>query len=387
MDRPAALEWAREELVRLIEIPSFSDEEHELVRYLEARLQQLDLPARRRPVEGSADNLVIAWDSPTDLLLTAHLDTIRPTWHWNGVAEVRNDVVYGLGAQDDKGGVVACLLSLLMARDRGVPIESLPIGVGLCVDEEVGGKGSIAMARELGPRLVVGTEGTELRLGLAEAGFAEFWVHVPGRSIHGALREDGENAIDRAIELVASIQVQPFARHEHPLCGRNIPMVWEIRGGRPLNVVPDACDVHVDIRVTPDGPTASEVLAACEALASGYGATVDVIEVSEPFETPAGAPLADALARAARAATGRRPSPTGMLAWTDAHNFVDLAGSQAVVFGPGHLRDAHRPDEHVDLAEVVDCAQTLANLIAGARELLDVGGTRTERSVSDGDRA
>ncbi len=151
-------------------------------------------------------------------------------------------------------------------------------------------------------------------------------------------------------------------------------MVWEIGGGAPLNVVPGACDVHVDIRVVPGGPSAADILATCERLARRHDASVDVVEISEPFETFASSPLATSLGAAAQAATGRRPAPVGMLAWTDAHSFVDLAASEAVVFGPGHLRDAHRPDERVDLDEVVDCARTFCNLIARARALLEEGG-------------
>jgi hypothetical protein len=39
-------------------------------------------------------------------------------------------------------------------------------------------------------------------------------------------------------------------------------------------------------------------------------------------------------------------------------------------------RDAHRPDERVDLDEVVDCARTFSNLIARAPALLE-GGRET----------
>lgn len=59
-----------------------------------------------------------------------------------------------------------------------------------------------------------------------------------------------------------------------------------------------------------------------------------------------------------------------MPAWTDAHNFVDIAGSEAVLFGPGHRRDAHRPDEHVDLADVVTTGRVVAALLADAVDLV-----------------
>lgn len=375
-DSGALATWtdrARRELVELIEITSFSDQEHEVVEHLVRRCKEWDLPILRQPVDGSADNLIVGWCERPDLLLTAHVDTIRPTWGWSGRAEVDGDLVRGLGAQDDKGCVVAALLAMTMAREAGVPVQTAAVAVGLCVDEERGGKGSLAMATSLEPRWVVGLEGTELGLGLAEAGFVEAWINVKGRAVHGALRELGDNAIEKAMALVADIQKHSGSAYDHPLLGRNMPMVWEIRGGQPLNVVPDACSVHVDWRVNPGGPSAAELFEWIVSAASAIDADVEPIEVVEPFETQADAPLAVALSRAAESVTGAAPQPTGMVAWTDAHNFVDFGGSQAVVFGPGHLRNAHREDEFVSLSDVVSCARSLAVLLGDPSPLFGAG--------------
>ena len=100
---------------------------------------------------------------------------------------------------------------------------------------------------------------------------------------------------------------------------------------------------------------------------------VEVVEVVEPFETQPDAVLAQALTRSVRRTTGTTPAATGMIAWTDAHNFVDHGGSQAVVFGPGHLRNAHRPDEFVSLTDVLTCARTLAALIADTDAWAEAG--------------
>jgi acetylornithine deacetylase/succinyl-diaminopimelate desuccinylase-like protein len=377
-----ALTWARDELIRQVQITSYPTEEHAFVTYLADRAEGLGIPVARQPVAGAADNLLLGWDPTPRLLLTAHVDTIRPEWPWDGRAHVDGDRVFGLGAQDDKGCVVAALLAFEMAREEGVDLTTAPVGIGLCVDEEVGGTGSIAMAEWLRPALVVGLEGTELQLGLAEAGFVEFRANFAGRAVHGALREEGDNALERAVAFSTALQDAPFARHVHPTCGRNIPMVWELHGGQRLNVVPDRAEVHVDIRVTPAGPSAEQVLADVRAIAAHCGARIDVIEISEPFETAPDAPLAAALGDAAASVRGGAPEPIGMLAWTDAHNFHDLAGSEVVVFGPGHLRDAHRPDESVALHDVVECARVLATLLA-----TPVAHATRRRDTSPADRA
>ena len=355
--------WIAEALLEVVAIPSFSGEEHALVDQLEARCAGWDLPVRRLPVAGAADDLLIGWTDRPDILLTAHLDTIRPGWD-PPAGEVRDGRVVGLGAQDDAAGIVAALLALLLARDSGVQVTRSPVAVGLCVDEEMGGTGSIEMAERLRPAAVVGLEGTELRPAIAQAGFVEVWVHVAGLPAHGALREEGHNAIEEAHRLIGRILDHPGARHEHPLLGRNIPMLWEIRGGGDLNVVPDRCSFHLDWRVTPGGPSATALLDWLVMVAAEHRAEVEVVEIVEPFETPADAPVVTALGRAIATVTGREPKPAGMPAWTDAHNFVERAGSQAVVFGPGSLRGAHQPGESVGITDVLTCARILARLIA-----------------------
>lgn len=363
MDTGEAHAFARDELVRLVEIRSYSDEEQDVVAYLETRCRELDLPVRRQAVAGSADNLVIGLADPPALLLNAHVDTIRPTWHWDGRAVVDGDVVAGVGALDDKSGVVACLLALLVARSDGVPLDRRSVAVGFTVDEERGGKGSIAMARELRPAHVVVAEGTDLGLGLVEAGTVEVWVRFSGRSVHGALRDEGDNAAERAVRMVNEILDLPLLARSHPLLGTNAPMLWEIRSGQKLNVVPDRAEVHLDVRVNP-GTSATEVCDRLEEVRRRHGGTMEVVEVVEPFETPADDPVVAALARSVTGVLGAAPQPFAMPAWTDAHNFVDEAGARAMLFGPSHLRTAHHPAERVDVRDVVKTARVFAGLLS-----------------------
>lgn len=357
--------WATEELVRLVEIRSYPTQEHEIVAYLATRCAELDLPVRRLPVGGAADDLVIGWTvDPPELLLNAHVDTIVPTWDGSGRAEVRDGRVHGLGALDDKAGVVACLLAMVLARDAGAPLPSLPVAVGLTVDEEHGGTGSIAMAREVRPRRVVVAEGTDLGVGLTEAGTVEVHARTRGTPVHGALRAEATNALETAVRLAAELLDLPFTRAPaHPLLGANRVMLWELHGGTPLHVVPDAAELHVDVQVMP-GTSAADVHAAIAQACHRADADLETVEVVEPFETPPDDPLAAGLAAAAHRVTGAEPPEFAMPAWTDAHNFVDVAGATVALFGPTNLRGAHHPEEFVEVADVLTCARVFADLLA-----------------------
>jgi acetylornithine deacetylase/succinyl-diaminopimelate desuccinylase-like protein len=352
------LRWTTEELVRLIRIPSPYGEETAILEHLERRIADLGGRARRIPVDEGRWNLVVAGSEHPELLLVAHVDTIRPTWDWEPHALVSGTVVRGLGAQDDKGGV-ATLLSLLRWFGGQLPEA---VGLGFTVDEEWGGTGSAALAEALRPRAVVVLEGTDGRICTAEAGYVEAWVHVRGRSVHGSLIEEGDNAAIRAARLILELQEMPITgRAAHPLLGPSAVGVEEVHAGGPLFAVPGDARVRVDLRLSPPAG-GREALDELRQIVARHGAEVELIEMADPFEVPIDGALASALGQAVRTVTGGEPVHGGMPSWTDAHNFVERAGSEAVVFGPGHLRAAHRPDEWVDVAEILLAARVLAAL-------------------------
>jgi acetylornithine deacetylase/succinyl-diaminopimelate desuccinylase-like protein len=356
-----AYAWARDELVRLVGIPSTSGKEAEIIAYLEARAAELDLPARRDPVATGQDNLVVGPSPQPDLAVVAHVDTVTPSWEWSGTAEVRGDEVWGLGAVDDKGSVTAALLALVMARAAGMPIDESPACLGFTVDEEEGGTGSIALARSLRPRHALVMESSGFDMAVAEAGVVEAVLAVHGRSAHGSLPELGDNAVVKAARLVLDLDSLPFLSIPHPLLDSAI-VVLQLHGGSDLHAVPDLAEIHVDTRLAP-GLAADEVLSEVASLAARHDADVRTIELADPWETPASSPFVGALRRAIEATLDRSPEAFCFPAWTDAHNMVELGGSEAVVFGPGpRASTAHRPDDHIDVRDVVRCALVLRRL-------------------------
>ena len=361
MDKDVTLAWATEELVRLVEIPSVSGDEAEVLAYLEQRVDELGFDLTRIPTPNGHDNLLIGSPNP-QLLLTAHVDTIEPTWRPSERSSVQDGTVAGVGAVDDKSGVVVCLLSLMLARERGVSLEDVPVAVALTVDEEIGGTGSAAVAEAVCPPYVVAVEGTNLGLATAESGAVEGQVTVLGRSVHGALVEEGDNAIVKAAHLILKLSDLPFTRLRHPLVGHSLPSVEKIQGGSDLWVIPDRVSMRLEVRISP-GVSAEDVVSQVSALCDEHDATYEVGEVSVPFELPAESLLRSVFEQAGEEALGRALVETGMPSWTDAHNFVDIARSEAVVFGPGSLKQAHHPDERIEIQEVVQAADVLAAVV------------------------
>jgi acetylornithine deacetylase len=369
--RAELLPWAREELVKLVKIPSVSGKERQILIYLEKRARQLDLPVRRSTVSSSRWNLLIGNCSAPGLLFVAHVDTVKPAWEGAAEVQVHGNCVWGLGAVDDKGGIVACLLAMMLAREAGVPLDELPVAVGLTVDEEVNGTGSLAMAKAFQPAYAIVLEGTDLGIAVAEAGHLDVEVVIRGKSVHSGRFEEGDSALIKAARFVADLASHSFNSRIDPLIGRSAANVIAFHSGSTeLNAVPDRADLYVVARLG-RGTTVQQVFSEICTIGSRYGAEVSMVETgiegqmehSEPLGTAADSRFVTALQRAFQRVTGRPAEILASPSWSDMHNLVEHGGSEAVVFGPGRLQNAHGKGEHIDVNDILTCAEVFTGLL------------------------
>jgi acetylornithine deacetylase/succinyl-diaminopimelate desuccinylase-like protein len=344
MDDLDAGRWAADALVRLVAAPSPSGREGPAVDEAERLAGELGLPVQRMPVDGCGDNLLIGETGRPSLLLNAHLDTVDAAWDVEA-PRLEGDRVHGLGSVDDKGQAVAALLALHFA---GAPAG---VAVGLTVDEESEGRGSLAMAAAVRPAAVIVGEGTKLRIADRESGHVEGTLTFTGRSLHGAYARPEGNPIHDLARLIAGLDADPIAPPEIVAA-----VVRELHGGGAMNVSPADARAELHARVDPGGD-AAVFARELERRVLAAGGSIEFVEVAEPWSC-ASSPVARQLAEALDGA-----DTILMPAWTDAHNFVEVAGSEAVVFGPGDLLDAHRPGESIAVADIVRAARAMAQVI------------------------
>lgn len=344
MDDTEAGRWAADALLRLVRAPSPSGREGPAVDEAERLAAEFGLPVRRMPVEGCGDNLAIGDAGRPSLLLNAHLDTVDAAWEVEP-PRLEGDRVHGLGSVDDKGQAVASLLALHLA---GAPTG---VAVGLTVDEESEGRGSLAMAAALRPAAVIVGEGTKLRIAEQESGHVEGTVTFAGRSMHGAYARPEGNPIHDLARVIAGLDADPIAPPEIVAA-----VVRELHGGGEMNVSPADARAELHARIDP-GADAAAFARELERRVLAAGGSIEFAEVAEPWScspSPVGRLLAEALGGG---------ETILMPAWTDAHNFVEIAGCDAVVFGPGDLLDAHRPGESIAVADIVRAARAMAEVI------------------------
>lgn len=324
------------------------------------------------------------------LLLVGHTDVVPPgdpaTWSLDPFTpEVRDGRVFGRGACDMKGGLVAAVAAAAAVRAALDPATLAGEVVVVAVpSEEDGGAGMLAAIRAgyVGDAAVI-TEPTRLEIVTVQAGAITFRLDVPGRAAHASMRREGVSALEKLEVLHAALRADEAARNaaetrpEMRALGLPYPtIIGTVRGGDWASTVPDrvVAEGRYGVRAGQTAEDAAGELRAVIAAACGadpwlrdHPATLEIAGGRfSSAEVPADHPLPVGLAEAAERVLGRRPPFVGVPYGADMRLLVHEGATPTVMFGPGDVRVAHAADEHVDLAEVVACARVLAGWVAGA---------------------
>jgi acetylornithine deacetylase len=325
------------------------------------------------------------------ILLVGHVDVVPPgdlaTWTtapW--AADVRDGRVYGRGACDMKGGVVAILAALraVIASGAAESFDGEVVAVSV-PSEEDGGQGMLAAIRAgcVGDAAVI-TEPTGLEVVIAHAGAITFRLTVPGRAAHASVRREGVSALDNLYTLIGALEADEAARNAaetDPLMtalGLPYPtIIGKVGGGEWASTVLD--------RVVAEGRYGVKLGQTWRDAEADLRACIDAACAADPFlsehpvgleltggkfsssRVPADHPLPLSVAAAAESVLGRRPALLGEPYGADMRLLVSEGATPTVIFGPGDVKVAHSADEYVSLAEVADCARVLAEWVV--REL------------------
>ena len=321
-------------------------------------------------------------DSGRTLVLNGHMDTVTPgdesQWtHPPYGGHVVDGRLYGRGAADMKGGLVAILGALEAIRDAGLRLRG-SVRVQSVIGEEDSGLGTFAaLHRGHGGDAVIVCEPTRLDIAPAQAGMMVFRITVRGRAAHASVRAEGVSAFDRfrpVYDALVALEAERNRTLRHPLfADQALPWalnVGTVQAGNWPSIVPEVLVAEGRIGIAIGEPieaarrqmeSAVQAAAARDAWLADHPPRVEWVGlVCAPAETPATHPLVEMLAGAVREVTGHRPGLTGAPYGSDLRFFTNDFDTPGVLFGPGDIRVAHFTDEFVPLAEVEAAALALA---------------------------
>jgi len=375
------LTQAQDILSKLIAIPSVnpmgrSYEGHEpverkAIEFIEELFRPFGLNMVRQSCSDIHESLLIhiagQFEGPITLL-ESHIDTV-PADGWLDrafVPSVQGDLLYGCGACDDKGSLVAMILALLDLLS-GDTLPYYPVILLAAGDEEYaqsGIKRFIKDEYDIGG--AVFGEPTDLMPIIQHKGTVRWGITVNGRSAHSSRPELGINAINgmaKLIEFIQDYQERLQSQYTSRLMTGPTITVTMIEGGRTRNAIPDKCTIAVDFRVLPGMDPATErdrLIAELEQLELNLTHS-SVQLMTPPLNTEPDDSFCQQVLRVCCQVVGPETATKAVPYGTDAA-WVS-AQAPAVVLGPGNVDVAHIADEHVSMTEVIKCAEIYRRIL------------------------
>lgn len=338
-------------LTELVELPSPSGEELKAQQLVAEKLSELNFQVEFQEIYPNRPNLLARRGQGGPLIVT-HIDTFPPLGHPAPYELKRQgDVVLGRGVLDAKGQIAAFLKALSLSQ--------APCQVAIAVDEEEKREGSKKLKLEAEMALVL--EPTNLQIGVAEAGSIEAKIEVWGKEAHIDMPSEGVNAIHKAFDAFRQIKILPFMQVRHPLFGHPWASITWVSGGKNLGVLPDSCEMLIEVAVLPNVSTAQAV-SELEGLFVSQAAFHEILDISPPFEVKRGEAVVKKVFSAIRKVLEKKPSLVGFPSWSDAQSLVEK-GIPTVIVGAGSLATAHTADEQVSLGDLEKLALVLVEFL------------------------
>jgi acetylornithine deacetylase len=320
------------------------------------------------------------------LILNGHIDTVEvgDAEAWNH-APLGGDVIdgrlYGRGACDMKGGIVANLFTLRALQQAGFTPNGDVI-VESTVSEEDGGAGALsAVLRGYVADGAIISEPTNLAIVTAQGGALMFRLQVPGLSAHACVRDEGVSAVEKFAYLhqgLLAFEHRRNAEITHPLYeGKRIKApinIGVVRSGSWPSSVPEWLSAEGRAGLVP-----GEDLATFQTeLAGEIGRLADAdpwLRDHRPQVTwlngqfaPAGvevdSPLVETLRKAWQTTSSSPARIEGVTYGADMRHFVITGGVPCVMFGAGDVRLAHAPDESIPVEDLLTAITATAVFIA-----------------------
>ena len=333
-------------LQRMIQTPSISGQEDAVCTLLEQWMTAEGVAVRR-----AGNNLwAECGEGPETVLLNAHIDTVKPSVSYTRdpfSGECDGKTIYGLGANDDGGSVIAMLAVFIDIHHQ--PIAGKRIVLTLTAEEENSGRKGIELVLpEIGTidYAIVG-EPTSLKMAVAERGLMVLDAVAHGKAGHAA-REEGVNALYIALDDIQTLR--QYAFHQvSPFLGKVKMTTTMIQAGTQHNVVPDTCTFVVDIR------------------SNGLYANEEILRVLQPMvqsTLTARSTRLNATSTDLELPIVKRAQALGIeLFGSPTLSNMALLSCPKVKFGPGDSARSHTADEYIHIDEIEQAIKLLKILI------------------------
>jgi acetylornithine deacetylase len=370
-------------LDRLVSFPTISSDGNlDLIDYAKGLLEGAG--ARVSVTEdqaGKKANLfaTIGPESNGGVILSGHTDVVPvegQDWTRDPFRlAIEGGRAWGRGTTDMKG-FIACVLA--MAPVVASWDLARPVHVALTYDEEVGCHGAKVMLADLArsrprPAIALVGEPTDEAIVIAHKGCYEYTTEIRGVERHASISAAGAGAIHAAARFVGMLdrladEMADRAPADSPFAPPGTTFnVGTISGGVARNITAGGAVFEWEMRPingadrdyaleTVESFVQEVLLPSMRAEYPDASLTTTTVGAVGGFERDPNGPAV---------VLARRISPDSQLGvvsfGTEAGLYQEL-GISSVVFGPGSIDQAHKPDEFIELSQLERCLAMLGRL-------------------------
>jgi putative selenium metabolism hydrolase len=362
---------------QLVRAPGHSGDEEQTALLIEKKMKTLGYDKVHVDPYGSVIGVIEGSQPGPTLLFDGHTDVVPihepELWHCDPYGgEVTDGKLMGRGSADMKGPVAA-MIHAAAYIDRSALAGTIIISASVA-EEMIPGRALEKVLDKFPADAVVITEPTKLQLGFIEKGRCTVGMTVTGQIAHSSSPELGMNAIYIAVKAIERIKDIPI--RSDPLLGNEIRELVEIRSEpSPGNGrVPDYCWGLWECRILPgeteqillDKFISSQKGTDWEKRVSFQIETIDVAcytgehLVGKDFLPAWKGDKESALYRQMEAAIEKSGIPVKY--WPvyygcNAFASRGLKGLPTVIFGPGDVALAHRPNEFIEIRDLLKATE------------------------------
>lgn len=299
--------------------------------YLAQVLTRLGYQVMRQPVAPGRDNLYAYREAPS-VVYSTHLDTVPP---YVPLAE-DDDAIHGRGSCDAKGLAAA----MVAAAERLAAGGERRIGLLFLVGEENGSDGAFR-ASELEPkgRFLINGEPTENRLSLGQKGSLRTDLVAVGKAAHSGYPAEGVSATEALLDTIE--RIRRLRLPTDPVLGPSTLNIGLIEGGVATNVIPAHASAKLLFRTVE--PTADLKAMVRNVLAPG-------VSVEFLVELPC-----------YKGGVAPRGWETTVVSYASDLPLL-AAWGEGYQLGPGSIRVAHTPHEHIRKADLLEGVERYVRL-------------------------
>ncbi len=320
-------------------------------------------PVRLQVIEHNGYPSILFLPRPNyaPILLMSHIDVVDAPDELFEPAE-KNGNLYGRGAIDDK---YAAAISIVLLKEHikrlekaGKGTDSLPFGILITSDEEIGGgDGAAKVLDSTKVDFCVALDGgTVNKVVNKEKGLLTLKLIAKGKAAHGARPWLGENAIENLFADYKRIK-QEF-NQDRPGHWHRTLNFSKIRAGKSFNQVPDKAEAIFDIRYTED----DDPIALYDMLKEKVAGEL-VIEQNESMFFGGESPYLDLLTHL------YNDIEVGFEHGASDARFLSERGIKGIVWGADSENSAHTLTEHVRIDSLHLLYDRLDTFLSKAAEI------------------